>query len=111
MTATPGAITEADIEEFTRVYSRAGGWNGAIGLYRSMLAEGSEFHDRARTPLDLPALAVGGFGGPFTATTLEQVVAGPVTAVELDGVGHYVALEAPERLADAIADFVAGIES
>ena len=111
MIGTAGAISEADIEEFTRVYSRAGGWNGAIGLYRSMLTEGSEFHDRARTPLDLPALAVGGFGGPFTAATLGHVVAGPVMAVELDGVGHYVALEAPERLADAIVDFVAGHES
>jgi pimeloyl-ACP methyl ester carboxylesterase len=111
MIATPGAISEADIEEFTRVYSRAAGWNGAVGLYRSMLTEGSEFQDRARTPLDLPALAVGGFGGPFTATTLGHVVAGPVKAVELDGVGHYVALEAPDRLADVIMDFVAGIES
>lgn len=108
MSATPGAIGATDLEEFTRVYSRAGGWNGAIGLYRSMLAEGREFRDRARAPLDLPALAVGGLGGSFTATTLGRVVVGPVEAVQLDGVGHYVALEAPERLAGAIADFVAG---
>jgi hypothetical protein len=29
MSATPGAITGADIDEFTRTYSRPGGWRGA----------------------------------------------------------------------------------
>lgn len=110
MTAVHGAIDEADVDEFTRAFSRAGGWNGAVGLYRSMLAEGAELQARAATPLDLPALAVGGFGGAFTADTLRQVVGGPVTEATFDGVGHYVALEAPERLASAIVDFTAGLD-
>ena len=29
MSATPGAITDADIEEFARTYSRPGGWRGS----------------------------------------------------------------------------------
>ena len=29
MSATPGAITDADIDEFARTYSRPGGWRGA----------------------------------------------------------------------------------
>ena len=40
MSATPGAITGADIDEFARTYSRPGGWRGAAGLYQSMLREG-----------------------------------------------------------------------
>ena len=40
MSATPGAITGADIDEFARTYSRPGGWRGAAGLYQSMLAGG-----------------------------------------------------------------------
>jgi pimeloyl-ACP methyl ester carboxylesterase len=106
MTAVQGAIDDADVEEFTRVFSREGGWNGAVGLYRSMLSEGEDFQARASTPLALPALAVGGFGGSFTAGTLAQVIEGPINSVELDGVGHYVALEAPERLAAAILEFL-----
>ena len=31
MSATPGAITGADIDEFARTYSRPGGWRGAAG--------------------------------------------------------------------------------
>jgi pimeloyl-ACP methyl ester carboxylesterase len=106
MTAVQGAIDDADVEEFTRVFSREGGWNGAVGLYRSMLSEGEDFQARASTHLALPALAVGGFGGPFTAGTLAQVIEGPIDSIELEGVGHYVALEAPERLAAAILEFL-----
>src|SRR6202167_1338718 len=40
MSATEGAISEQDIDEFTRVYSRPNGFCGATGLYRSMLKEG-----------------------------------------------------------------------
>jgi pimeloyl-ACP methyl ester carboxylesterase len=106
MTAVQGAIDNADVEEFARVYSRDGGWNGAVGLYRSMLSEGEDFRARATTPLALPALAVGGFGGSFTAGTLAQVTEGPIDSVQLEGVGHYVAFEAPERLAAAILEFL-----
>lgn len=110
MTAVQGAIDDADVEEFSRAFSREDGWNGAVGLYRSMLAEGEDFRSRAATLLSVRALAVGGFGGPFTSATLAQVINGPIDAVELDGVGHYVALEAPDRLAAAIADFVATVD-
>ena len=38
-------------------------------------------------------------------------VATDVTAVSLDGIGHYVAMEAPERLADALVSFLRGVET
>jgi len=107
MTAVPGSITEADIEEFVRTYSRPDGWLGATGLYRSMLAEGDELRALADAhPLTVPVLAIGAGGGPFTAATLRQVTAGEVTTVQLDGVGHYAALEAPEDLAAAVLEFI-----
>ena len=107
MSAAPDAITPADIEEFARTYSRKGGWKGAVGLYQSMLAEGSDFQDRARNKLTLPTLAIGGFGGRFTEDTVTQIVEAPIDGLLLDGVGHYVALEAPDRLAEAIDSFLA----
>lgn len=39
-------------------------------------------------------------------TGVSRAVAGSVERVLLDGVGHYAALEAPERLADALLAFV-----
>lgn len=107
MSADPRTITSTDVAEFARTYAREGGWKGAIGLYQSMLAEGTDFQARAKDKLDLPALAVGGSGGPFTESTAKQVTTGPVTGVLIERVGHYVALEAPDRLAGAITAFLA----
>ena len=112
MTAVPGAISESDVDEFVRVYSRPDGWRGAIGLYQSMLAEGDDLRALAATnPLTMPTLAVGGFGGPLTVGTLSQVTQGEVASVQLDGVGHYVAMEAPDALAHAILHFLADVDA
>lgn len=112
MTAVQGSIADADIDEFVRTYSRPGGWRGAIGLYRSMLTEGDGIKALAETnPLTMPVLAVGAGGGPFTEATVSQVTAGRVESVQLDGVGHYAALEAPAALAKAILDFVENVDA
>jgi pimeloyl-ACP methyl ester carboxylesterase len=111
LTAVPGAVSAADLDEFSRTYAQPGGWRGASGLYRSMLGEGAELRALAQAhPLAVPVLAVDAGGHPFTVTTLQQVSAGPVTSVVLDGVGHYVALEAPDRLAAALLDFAGAAE-
>ena len=102
--ATPGAFTGEDIDEFTRSYSRPDGFRGATGLYRSMLREGDEIRELAAQKLGMPVLAVGGGSGEFTPATLRQV-AKDVSAVSLDGIGHYAAMEAPQRLADALLSF------
>ncbi|MEV4704341.1 alpha/beta hydrolase [Actinoplanes sp. NPDC049316] len=107
MTATPEAITDADIEEFARAYARPGGWRGAAGLYRSMLREGAEIRALAEKPgLHMPVLAVGAGGGPFTAATMSRAAGGDISTAQLDGVGHYAALEAPEALARTLLGFV-----
>src|SRR6266567_6509712 len=112
MSATPGAITDADIDEFVRTYSRPGGWRGAIGLYQSMLQEGPEIKDLAETHgLTVPVLAVGVGGGPFTAGTMSQAAPGEVSSVSLDGVGHYAAMEAPDELAKAILGFAGSVDA
>jgi pimeloyl-ACP methyl ester carboxylesterase len=112
MTATPGAITDADIDEFARTYSRPGGWRGATGLYQSMLQEGPEIRALAEARgLTAPVLAVGAGGGPFTADTMSQAAPGDVSSVSLDGVGHYAAMEAPDELAKAILGFAASVDA
>jgi len=102
LNATPAAFTAADIDELVRTYARPGGFSGAAGLFRSALSEGDDL--RALPKLTQPVLAVGGGSGDFTPATMRQV-ATDVTPVVLDGIGHYVAMEAPERLAAAMLAF------
>jgi pimeloyl-ACP methyl ester carboxylesterase len=112
MTTVPGAIAESDVDEFVRVYSRADGWRGAIGLYQSMLSEGDDLKALAASnPLAIPTLAVGGFGGTMTVNTLNQVTLGEVASIQLDGIGHYVAMEAPDALAQAILSFLTEVDA
>ena len=112
LSATPGAITETDIDEFVRTYSRPHGWCGAIGLYKSMLQEGPEIKALANShALTVPVLAVGAGGGPFTLGTMSQAAATEVCSVSIDGVGHYAAMEAPDELAKAILDFVGAVDA
>jgi pimeloyl-ACP methyl ester carboxylesterase len=107
MTAVADAITDADVDEFARTYARPGGWNGAAGLYRSMLAEGEEFRRvAAATPIEVPVLAIGAAGGPFTAATLTQVTSHDIVTAQLDGVGHFAAQEAPRDVAAALLGFI-----
>ena len=111
MTAVAGAITDADIDEFVRTYSRAHGFRGANGIYRSLLTEGAELRALAeRSPVTAPVLTIGAGGGDFTKATMSQAVPGVIRSVRLDGVGHYAALEAPERVAAALLEFVADID-
>lgn len=112
MCATRGAVTEPDIAEFARTYAVPHGWRGAIGLYTSMLREAAEIRALASSPgLRAPVLAIAAGGGAFTAGTMSQATTTAVGSVVLDGVGHYVALEAPDRLADALLDFIGRVDA
>jgi pimeloyl-ACP methyl ester carboxylesterase len=85
--------------------ARPGGFSGAAGLYRGMLTEGDELRTLAQDrPLHLPVTTIGSSGGDFTQTAFRQVSAHNVTAVRLEGVGHYVAREAPELLAEHLIE-------
>jgi len=111
LTAVPGAVTDADLDEFIRTYARPDGWRGATGLYRSMLSEGADIRALAQAPgLNVPVLAIGARAGSFTSATMTQAASTQVSSVSLDGVGHYVAMEAPEDLAKAIVEFTASID-
>ena len=113
MSATPGAITDADIDEFVRTYSRPNGWRGATGLYQSMLKEGSEIRSLAeKNALSAPVLAIGAGAANFTLETMTQAAATTeVRSVSLAGVGHYAAMEAPGEVAKAILDFVKSVDA
>ena len=110
LSVDPGAVTDADIEEFTRAYAQPAGFDGAGGVYRSMLREGEEIRALAEEPLAMPVLAVGALTGEYTAATMRQVAA-DVREARLEGVGHYVALEAPDQLAETLLAFYRDTDS
>jgi len=111
MSGTEGAVSEEDLDEFVRTYSRANGWRGTESLYRAIFTDKGATAALAREhPIALPVLAVDGPNAPFTANSFRAVSSGEFTAVHIEGVGHLVAQEAPEKLAAAMLDFIAGVD-
>jgi pimeloyl-ACP methyl ester carboxylesterase len=112
MCATKDAVTDADIDEFTRSYAGTDGWAGTSGLYQAVFTDKGATKALAEAhPLTVPVLAVDGINAPFTERTFRQVATGEFTAVRIDGVGHLVAQEAPSALADAVLKFVADVDN
>lgn len=111
MCGTRDAVTDADFDEFTRSYAGPNGWAGTSGLYQSIFTDKGATKGLAEShPLTVPVLAVDGVNAPFTERTLRQVAVGEVTAVHIEGVGHLVAQEAPDALADVILKFVRNVD-
>ena len=111
MNGTEGAVTDADLDEFLRTYSRPGGWRGTESLYRAIFTDnGATAALAAANPIAIPVLAVDGVNVPFAANTFRQVSAGDISAVHIDGVGHLVAQEAPEALAEALLEFTSRVD-
>jgi pimeloyl-ACP methyl ester carboxylesterase len=99
------AVGPEDVAEFARTYGRRDGFSGAASLYRGMLNEGQELRTLAQeAPLRVPVTTIGSRGGGFTHAAFRGVTTRQVTAVQLDGVGHYVAQEAPQLLAKVLIE-------
>jgi pimeloyl-ACP methyl ester carboxylesterase len=110
--ASSTAVSPEDVTEFARTYGRPGGFSGAAGLYRSMLTEGDELRALAQDkPLQMPVTTIGSRGGAFTYAAFRGVSTQEVTAIQLDGVGHYVAMEAPVKLSEALLAVIGGVDA
>lgn len=110
-TGTPGAVTPDDLDEFVRTYARPHGWRGTEGLYADLLRDGGATRALVEEhPLRMPVLAVDGANAPFTADTFRQVAAGEFRTAHIQNVGHHVAQEAPEALAEALTAFVDDVD-
>ncbi|MFF3261522.1 alpha/beta fold hydrolase [Streptomyces sp. NPDC002932] len=113
MNGTEGAIGEGDIDEFVRSYARPNAWRGTEGLYQGVFSDRGATRALAEShPIAVPVLTVEAAGhGRITEKTFRQVASGEVTAVQLEGVGHLIAQEAPEELADAVLEFTRRVDN
>lgn len=106
----PAAVSEADIEEFARTFSRHGGWEGAHAIYSCNLTEGAAITALvAARRLTLPTLAIGHGNSDFTLKSISNAHSGGIVARNIQHAGHYIAMEAPEELANAQLEFISRV--
>lgn len=105
------AMTAADIDEYTRVFSVPGAARAGFAYYRALFNDGGVEQNRLRGKhsLSMPVMAWGASDGvgDVLLHTLEKV-ADDVVGGTIEACGHYMPEEAPEVVTRQLADFFAG---
>ncbi|ABD12327.1 putative hydrolase or acyltransferase of alpha/beta superfamily [Frankia casuarinae] len=102
----PRAFDEATVAEYLRTFSGPAGVLGSMGVYRAAFASIAQTEPLLVHPTPVPVLAVGGERGlgQQVGRMLSPVASRLSTSI-LDGAGHFLPEEEPERLAAAITLF------
>jgi pimeloyl-ACP methyl ester carboxylesterase len=106
-TANPaGVFSQADIDEYDRVYSKLGNLTGMLGYYRAVFEDMEQNADLAKARIKIPILALGGDVGSApniydAIRPLGEDVRGGV----IENCGHYIPEEQPEILAQRMLAF------
>ncbi len=102
----PAAFDEADIDEYVRCYEAAGGMRAGFEYYRALFTNIEQTKEDARTPLEMPLLALGGevsFGDYLGQEWPKYAT--DVTAEVVPQAGHWIPEEQPGLLGDRLLTF------
>ncbi|MEQ1647999.1 MAG: alpha/beta hydrolase [Hyphomicrobiaceae bacterium] len=110
----PGAISEADIDEFARTYSQPGAMRAGFSLYRAMADDAAMNAAQLATGfrLPMPVLAIGGAcsyphargRGDEPEKSLRRCATN-VRGVSIQECGHFVPEEQPDKLNALLLEF------
>lgn len=109
--AVKGAVFDTEaLDEYTRIFAAPGAAKAGFDYYRAAFSDdGLEANrERSRTSLQMPILTIGAESGVghMLSDSLRKI-ADDVTAVYIEGHGHYLPEEAPERIATELSLFFA----
>ena len=105
--ATPTAMPAASVDVYLEALRRPGALHASFQYYRALGETIRQNQQRARTPLRMPVLAVGGETSRGTGVAADvRRVAADVTELSVAGCGHYVSEEAPAEFLRALTAFL-----
>jgi pimeloyl-ACP methyl ester carboxylesterase len=103
-----GKLPSEVVDYYVGILSAPGALSGSFGWYRAFDTTVAQNEQRKTRRLAMPVLAIGGaqsYGGHVGEAM--ELVADDVQSVVLEGVGHFVAEEAPDELLAALTGFLA----
>jgi pimeloyl-ACP methyl ester carboxylesterase len=104
--ATPSTMSPDVVGVYIDALRRPGALHASFQYYRGLDRTIAQNLERARTPLPMPVLAIGGATSRGAGVGADvRRVAEDVTELVVDGCGHYVPEEAPEQFIRATLDF------
>lgn len=106
-TASPEAISDADMSEYLRLLTQNGALRAGLAPYREVTTSAAQNRAlREEGKLTLPLLAISADQGSIAdmAAPLRQF-ADNVTGITIEHSGHFIPDEQPQALAEALASF------
>ena len=109
-TWNPTAITDEAIDEWIARLMAPGGLRGVLETYRAALKNADANRELMREKLTLPIMTVGApeFFGPLVEGQMLKVAEAVERAEVFEECGHSLALEAEDRLATMLREFMLG---
>jgi pimeloyl-ACP methyl ester carboxylesterase len=105
--ATPGAITDEDVNEYLRTFAGKAGVDGAFGVYRGISQTARQTSPLAMSKINTPVLAIGGEKARALRVAAEvRQVATNVKGVVIPNSAHFVPEEQPTELVQQIDKFL-----
>jgi pimeloyl-ACP methyl ester carboxylesterase len=105
-----GNVPEEAIRYYVETVSNPESLHGSLGWYRAFGETLAQNDERAKRPLAMPVLAIGGersYGDHVEHAM--HALAQDVQGLVIPGAGHWVAEEAPEQLLEALSAFLTPI--
>lgn len=104
----PAALTEEAIDEWVSKLKEPGGLRGCLETYRATLKNAEINQELKQDKIDMPILTIGSeeFFGNLPKEQMEIVSEGVERNEVFDRCGHSLALEAEDRLADSLREFM-----
>nr|WP_157408424.1 alpha/beta hydrolase [Actinoplanes sp. N902-109] len=104
--AVKGPLPDETVAVYVDALRRPGALHASFQSYRALDVSIAQNTERARTPLPVPVLAVGGSRSRGAAVAADvRRIATEVTELVLEDCGHYVAEEAPDAFSTAVLAF------
>jgi pimeloyl-ACP methyl ester carboxylesterase len=101
------SVPEADRAAYTAAYARPGRMRAGWAYFVSFPRTAKEFEALSRTKLTMPVLSIGGEKANGAALARQaKLVASDVTAVILEGAGHWLMEERPQETMAALTRFL-----
>ena len=112
----PGAITQADVNEYVSHYSAPGGMRAGFEYYRAFPQDAVQNVNYSKTRFTMQVLAMGGgyipvLGGNITMPSIiygMQQFTQNVQGIKVPNAGHFIQEERPDFIIKALDNFFSG---
>ncbi len=105
----PSWITAEELDHYIAGFTRTG-FTGGLHWYRNLDRNWEILADPPAATISVPALFIAGAHDPVSAfmrrDRIQEVVTGPYREVMIEGAGHWLQQECPDRVNEVVLDFL-----